>query len=93
VSRTSTAVITVMNKTTKGVVPLEPGAMSVIGDTTEFDIQNDLCSGATLAPNGKCTFKVVFKPQSPGAKSITVSFPSSNDPSSPVLVLSGNGIQ
>jgi hypothetical protein len=96
VSKIRTAVFTIMNKTTKGVTPLNiNGALSLAitqGDPGEFVIQDDLCSNTTLQPKGKCTFKVVFQPASTGAKAANVTFPC-DDPSPPTLQLIGNGVQ
>jgi hypothetical protein len=58
----------------------------------EFSIQNDNCSGQTLAPSSSCTFQAVFSPALPaGGKSASLSIPS-NASGSPTLVpLTGTG--
>jgi len=51
-------------------------------DKTHFRMMEDLCSVQTLAPAGTCTVQVVFAPESGGAKSAALAFPS-NDPAQP----------
>lgn len=62
-------------------------------NATEFDIQNDLCSGTTVPQDGICTLDVVFSPVSGEALSATLSIPS-NDPDTATLdaPLSGTGL-
>ena len=55
---------------------LQLGTFSITGlDSAEFLIQNDTCSGQTLAPDGTCTFDVLFDPDSLGSKNAAVSIP------------------
>lgn len=63
-------------------------------DASEFNIQNDNCSGQTLIPSTACTVDTVFSPASQGAKSANLSI-QSNDPDTPILnvALMGTGIQ
>lgn len=70
------------------------GTISLSGtDASDFAMQNDLCSGQTIAPTGSCTVEAKFSPLSAGSKSASLSIPS-NDPDTPTLnaSLSGTGI-
>lgn len=62
-------------------------------DAFEFGIQNDNCSGQTIAPSESCTVDVVFSPTSEGSKNADLSIPS-NDPYTPTLdvPLTGTGV-
>jgi len=52
------------------------GSISISGtDTSEFGLQDDTCSGSTLAPHEARSFKVVFTAASLGAKSATIVIP------------------
>lgn len=52
------------------------GTLSIPGDNaSEFDIQNDNCSGAILAPHETRTFEVLFDPDSLGSKSANITVP------------------
>ena len=57
----TTAVFTVVND---GDVP--SGALGVGTSSIEFLVANDTCSGATIIPNGSCTFSLAFKPVTAG---------------------------
>jgi hypothetical protein len=77
-----------------GDADLEIGTISITGtDASEFCIQNDNCSGQTVAPLGSCTFDVVFSPTSGAEKSANLEIPS-NDPDTPMLnvPLSGTAV-
>jgi len=68
-----------------GSANLVIGTFSITGaDAPEFSIQNDNCSGRTLAPIETCTFDVVFSRASEGEKSAILEIPS-NDPYTPIL--------
>ncbi len=78
-----------------GTAALTIGAISKTGtNPDEFTIQNDNCSGQTIAASGICSFEAVFSPVSAESKSATIEIPS-NDPNIPVLTipLNGTGIQ
>ena len=65
--------------TNAGDVELVIGTLSITGTNSyEFIIQNDNCSGQTIAPSGTCTVDVVFSPTSEGAKSANLSIPSND---------------
>ncbi|RJQ21247.1 MAG: DUF1566 domain-containing protein [Nitrospiraceae bacterium] len=77
-----------------GTGNLEIYTITITGtDSSDFNIQNDYCTGAVLAPSGNCTIEAVFSPSSGGLKSANMSIPS-NDPDMPVLdvPLLGTGI-
>jgi hypothetical protein len=62
-------------------------ALSVTGvNASEFDIQNDNCSGVILAPQATCTFDVVFEPDSLGSKEATVEIPFTDPVVDPLAV-------
>jgi hypothetical protein len=68
-----------------GVDNLIIGTLLVAGaHISEFDLQNDNCSGQTVSSAGTCTFQVVFSPRSADSKSASVSVPS-NDPDEATL--------
>ncbi len=63
------------------------GTLSLIGtNASEFIIQNDNCSGATLAPQETRTFDVVFTAASLGSKSAMVSIPITSPSVDPVTI-------
>ena len=77
-----------------GSAPLNVGTISITGaGAAEFAVQNDMCSGQTIAPGGSRTLEVVFSPTSMTAKSATLNIPS-NDPTRPIVAvsLSGTGV-
>ncbi len=52
-----------------GAANLEFGDIKLSGmDITQFDIQNDNCSGQSVPPWDFCTFNVIFTPTSAGSK-------------------------
>ena len=76
-----------------GDTDLVIGTISITGtDASEFSIQNDNCSGQTIAPSDTCTVDVVFSPTSAGSKSANLSIPSNDPDENPVnIALSGTG--
>ncbi|MDM8522642.1 choice-of-anchor D domain-containing protein [Desulfococcaceae bacterium HSG8] len=63
-----------------GNVSLEIGMLSITGtDTSGFEIENDACSGLTIAPSETCTFDVKGSPASEGEKNALLEIPS-DDP-------------
>ena len=81
-STSASQTLTVSNT---GLADLVIGTLSITGtDDSEFSIQNDNCSGQTIAPSGICTVDVTFSPTSLGLKSANLSVPS-NDPGLPIL--------
>ena len=89
----STSAAQAFTATNTGDADLVLGTLSITGaDASEFGIQNDNCSGQTVAPSGTCIVNVVFSPTSTEVKSANLSI-SSNDPDTPTLnmALSGTG--
>ncbi len=60
----------------------------------EFVIQNDACTGKTLAMSAKCAIESKFSPVSAGDRSAVIEI-HSNDPVTPIqnVLLSGTGVQ
>ncbi|RJQ49685.1 MAG: choice-of-anchor D domain-containing protein [Nitrospiraceae bacterium] len=57
-----------------------------------FSIQNDACSGQTIAPSGTCTFTLRFSPSATGTFSDTFDIPSNDSDENPVtFTVSGTG--
>ena len=54
------------------------------GNSGDFTIREDKCSGATLRNFENCTVKIAFRPSTEGMKQATLSIPS-NDPDTPLL--------
>jgi hypothetical protein len=62
-------------------------SLSLAGvDTQEFEILNDNCTGATLAPQETRTFDVAFTAESLGSKSVTVNISIPGQSADPVPV-------
>ncbi|MFA6296809.1 MAG: choice-of-anchor D domain-containing protein [Patescibacteria group bacterium] len=66
--------ITVFNY---GTVNLNLNQISSTDD--EFVLENDNCSNESIIPQGTCTFDVVFRPQTSGSKTASLTI-TSNDP-------------
>ena len=65
--------------TSTGPVDLEIGTIGISPtDTTEFSLENDTCSGQTLAQDLTCTIQVVFSPDTAGDKQAKIEIPSNN---------------
>jgi hypothetical protein len=75
-----------------GTADLLIGIISITStNASEFIIQNDNCSGQTIAPPpGTCTVYIIFSPTSTGAKSAILSI-TSNDPDENPLNVNLNG--
>ena len=85
---TSTQTITLSST---GNVDLVIGTIALSGTNQgKFSIQNDNCSGRTVAPSGNCALDIFFSPTSLGAKSASLSIPS-NATDTPTLFLSLGG--
>ena len=73
--------------TNTGNADLIIGSLSITGtDAAEFSVQNDNCSGQTLAPQGTLTVEIKFSPISTGAKSATLNIPSNDPDENPLSV-------
>lgn len=70
-----------------GDADLLTGALSITGpDAADYTIQNDTCSGQTLAPGVECTVEIEFRPSSAGEKEAVLVVPS-DDMDTPVLLV------
>jgi hypothetical protein len=54
--------------------PITVSSEVASGDTTQFTLSNDLCVGATIAPNASCTIDVQYKPTAVKAHVATIKF-------------------
>ena len=86
-SSSTVKTITIRNS---GSANLYISAITLTGaDASKFAIQNDNCSGQTVAVSGSCTVEGVFLPTEAGAKTATVSI-ASNAYNSVSVSLSGD---
>ncbi|MCC6347010.1 MAG: choice-of-anchor D domain-containing protein [Nitrospirales bacterium] len=77
-----------------GTADLMVGSIVTTGtNASEFRVQNDTCSGQSIAPNGDCTFQISFVPLSSGSRSARMEIPT-NISGTPFLtgVLSETGM-
>jgi len=71
--------------TSGGTLDLVTGTALITGpEASDFALDNDSCSGHTLAPSETCNLDVIFSPSSQGGKIAYLEIPS-NDPVSPKL--------
>ncbi len=75
------------------------GTIDLVIDTitstnpSEFIIQNDSCSGYTVAPSSSCIVQVAFSPALPDLRSAILNIPSNDPNNNPLNVsLSGTGV-
>jgi len=89
----SSSAPTTVTVTNDGTANLNVGTISLGGvNADQFAIQNDNCSGQTLAPGGSATVQVVFSPTLAGAKTATMAIPSDDrDEATVNVALSGTG--
>ena len=90
VGRSSSATLTAANS---GSGDLAIRQIAISGENAvNFTTQDDGCTGTALPPGASCSLRVVFSPNSGGAKSATLSI-ASNDPANPSqsVSLSGTG--
>jgi hypothetical protein len=73
----SPSTITVQNT---GTAPLVIG--TIVPSQSQFTIQDDLCSNATIPPLGTCMFQVLYAPTFEGLEAFSLAIPSS-DPDLP----------
>ena len=82
--------------TNNGNAGLEIGTITIEGaDSSQFAIQEDLCSSQTVAPSHTCTFKAVFSPPSGGAggpTSANLKIPSNCASTPKVVALRGTAL-
>lgn len=85
-------IVTVSNS---GDADLSVGAITVTdagnGDADSFSVETDGCSGTSLAPNGQCTFEVVFGPVGlgPVAAEVAIAHDGAGGPST--VTVTGTG--
>ncbi len=90
----SSSYVQIFEVANTGTSELVIGVISASGtNPNDFTVQNDACSGKTLASSGKCTVEAIFSPGYGGDKSAIIEIPS-DDPNTPTLEvpLSGTGI-
>jgi len=89
-SSSSAQTFTVSND---GTADLVVGTINITGSGAgHFAIQNDNCSGQTIAPTDSATLQVVFSPTSSGTKTAQLSIPSNDSDENPLNVsLQGRG--
>lgn len=85
----STSAAQTITVTNSGGTGLDIG---VIGITGQFGLSDDNCSETTITAGNSCNFKVSFSPTSTGAKTGSVSIPSSASTSPDTVSLSGAGV-
>ena len=79
--------------TSTGPVDLVIATIGVYGpDASEFSLENDNCSGQTLARDQTCTLQVVFSPDSAGDKAARFEIPS-NSLIKPTMVIALSGTE
>jgi hypothetical protein len=90
VKNTSSMTFSISNT---GTGELSIGQISISGSqVSEFNINNDNCSGHALNSPVSCDFQVTFAPLSDGSKSAVLSIPSNDTSENPANVpLSGTG--
>ena len=75
-----------------GAGDLSIGTITISGSNgSEFEINNDNCSGQTIAPSAKATFDCVFSPLAAGERNAVVHIPS-DDASNPLLEVPLTGL-
>ena len=68
-----------------GTADLVIGGVYLTGTNPyQFSIQNDNCSGQTIAPSGSCTIEAIFSPTKKGTFNALIGI-DSNDPDTPAL--------
>jgi peptidyl-Lys metalloendopeptidase len=76
--------------TSTGDTALTIGALTVSG--TEFVLESDTCSGATLAPAATCRFTARFTPSAGGTRSAVIGIPGNALAAPTDIALTGTGI-
>jgi len=82
VGRDKIAVFRIANKTAKGRQDLNIGSIALSGEGGPFSLAEDNCSRSAVGPGRRCTVRVLFSPDAPGAAEATLTIPS-DDPVSP----------
>lgn len=80
--------------TNSGVAPLTLASLTLAGSSVgDFALAGDCTSGATVAAGGTCTMQLSFVPTAVGTRSATLTVASNAANGSPVITLSGSGVQ
>ena len=91
VGSSSSQIFTITNT---GTANLVIGTLTLSGtNLDQFVMQNDNCTGKTIAPSATCTIEILFFPSYVGTLTANLNIPS-NDPDTPTLSvnLSGTGM-
>jgi trimeric autotransporter adhesin len=80
--------------TNSGEAPLTLASLTLGGtSSSDFALAGNCASGATVAAGGTCTMQLTFAPTAVGARSATLTVASNAANGSPVVALSGSGVQ
>lgn len=80
--------------TNSGQAPLTLASLTLGGAaSSDFALAGDCASGATIAPGGTCTMQLAFAPTAVGTRNATLTVASNATNGSPVVTLSGSGVQ
>ena len=80
--------------TNSGQAPLVLAGLALGGTASgDFALVGTCANGATVAPGGTCTLQLTFAPTAVGARSGTLTVTSNAANGSPVVALSGSGVQ
>ena len=80
--------------TNSGEAPLTLASLTLGGtSSSDFALAGNCASGATVAAGGTCTMQLTFAPTTVGARSATLTVASNAANGSPVVALSGSGVQ
>jgi len=80
--------------TNSGQAPLTLASLALSGaSVSDFALAGDCASGATIAPGGTCTMQLSFAPTAVGTRTASLTVASNATNGSPVVTLSGSGVQ
>jgi hypothetical protein len=80
--------------TNSGEAPLTLASLTLGGSSVgDFVLAGNCTSGATVAAGGTCTMQLSFAPSAVGTRSATLTVASNAANGSPVVTLSGSGVQ
>ncbi len=80
--------------TNSGEAPLTLASLTLGGaSSSDFALAGNCASGTTVAAGGTCTMQLTFAPTTVGARSATLTVASNAANGSPVVALSGSGVQ
>jgi len=85
-----TQTFTISNAGSAGLII---GIINIQPQPSDFSLNQDNCTGKTIASSSSCTFKVTFSPKSAGSQSATVNIPSNDPDENPfTIALTGTGV-